>query len=57
MNSTGCSICKGCTDASDSDSPFGKWVLIQIGTIHIDMLLSLAMEKELDQLGRAWDRG
>ena len=40
-----------------SDSKYGKRVLIQIGTLHIDMVLEKATKEELSLLGRTWERG
>ena len=39
------------------DSEYGKRVPIQIGTLHIDMVLEMATRGELSLLGKAWERG
>ena len=39
------------------DSEYGKRVPIQIGTLHIDMVLEKATKEELSLLGRTWERG
>ena len=38
------------------DSAYGMRVLIQIGTLHIDMALELATEAEMKKLSHKWDR-
>ena len=40
-----------------SDSEYGKRAPIQIGTLHIDMVLEKATKEELPLLGKAWERG
>ena len=40
-----------------NDSEYGKRVPIQIGTLHIDMVLERATKPELATLGKAWERG
>ena len=39
------------------DSEYGKRVPIQIGTLHIDLVLEKATKQELAALGKAWERG
>ena len=39
------------------DSEYGERVLIQIGTLHIDMILEKATADEIDNLGKAFERG
>ena len=36
------------------NSEYGKRVPIQIGTLHIDMVLEIATKEELSLLGRTW---
>ena len=36
------------------DSKYGKWMPIQIGTLHIDLVLEKAMKQEIAALGKAW---
>ena len=40
-----------------SDSEYGKRVLVQIGTLHIDLILEKATKEELAKMGKAWERG
>ena len=40
-----------------SDSEYGKQVPVQIGTLHIDLVLEKASKAELASLGKAWERG
>ena len=40
-----------------NDSEYGKRVPIQIGTLHIDLVLEKAIKHELATLGKAWERG
>ena len=40
-----------------SDSKYGKRVPIQIGTLHIDMVMGAAAKEELSLMGKAWERG
>ena len=40
-----------------SDSEYGKRVPIQIGTLHIDMVMGAATKEELSLMGKAWERG
>ena len=40
-----------------SDSEYGKRVPVQIGTLHIDLVLEKATKEELAKLGKAWRRG
>ena len=37
------------------DSPYGARVPVQIGTLHIDMAISLAMEEERMKFKRKWE--
>ena len=39
------------------DSSYGQRVPIQVGTLHIDMILDLASSTELAALGITWERG
>ena len=39
------------------NSAYGERVPIQIGTLHIDMILGIATTEELASLGRTWERG
>ena len=39
------------------DSEYGQRVPIQLGTLHIDMILDQATPSELATLGRTWERG
>ena len=39
------------------DHAYGYRVPVTIGTLHIDMMLDRASQKELESLNRAWDRG
>ena len=39
------------------DSEYGKRVPIQVGTLHIDLVLEKATKAELSLLGRVWERG
>ena len=39
------------------DHTYGNRVPVTIGTLHIDMILDRASQKELESLSRAWDRG
>ena len=38
-------------------SEYGKQVPVQIGTIHIDIILEKATKEELALMGKAWERG
>ena len=38
------------------DSPYGARVPIQIGTIHIDIVISLATEEEYEKFKKKWER-
>ena len=38
------------------DSEYGERVPIQLGTLHIDMILKKATAKELNNLGKAFDK-
>ena len=40
-----------------NDSDYGERVPIQLGTLHIDMILDQATKEELAILGRTWERG
>ena len=40
-----------------ADSEYGNRVPVQLGTLHIDMLLNSATAKELASLGKTWERG
>ena len=40
-----------------NDSEYGKQVPVQIGTLHIDLVLEKAAKEELARLGKAWERG
>ena len=40
-----------------NNSECGKRVPIQIGTLHIDLVLEKATRQELATLGKAWERG
>ena len=40
-----------------SNSEYGEQVPIQIGTLHIDMILRKATPNEIANLGKAWERG
>ena len=40
-----------------NDSEYSKRVPIQIGTLHIDLVLDQATKQELAALGKAWERG
>ena len=40
-----------------NDSEYSKRVPIQIGTLHIDLVLDQAMKQELAALGKTWERG
>ena len=40
-----------------SDSEYGKQVPVQIGTLHIDIVLEKVTREELTLLGKAWERG
>ena len=40
-----------------SDSEYGKQVPVQIGTLHIDLILEKATREELAKMGKAWERG
>ena len=40
-----------------NDSEYGKRVPIQIGTLHIDLVLEKATKHELATLGKTWERG
>ena len=40
-----------------SNSEYGKRVPIQIGTLHIDLVLERATRQELATLGKAWEKG
>ena len=46
-----------CLFVAVSESEYGKRVPIQVGTLHIDMVLERAMKEELSLLGKAWERG
>ena len=37
------------------NSPYGKKVPIQIGTLHIDMILAMATPEELASFGKSWE--
>ena len=39
------------------DSEYGQRVPIQLGMLHIDMIIDQAMPNELATLGRTWERG
>ena len=39
------------------DSKYRKWVPIQIGTLHINLVLEKANKQEIAALGKAWERG
>ena len=39
------------------DSPYGDRVPIQIGTLHIDRVIDLISQDEIDDLTRKWKRG
>ena len=39
------------------DSPYSEKVPVGIGTLHIDMVLDVAMKGELENIGRKWQRG
>ena len=38
------------------DSRYNKRVSVTIGTLHIDWMLELATEEELDKLNKSWKR-
>ena len=38
------------------NSPYGKKVPIQVGTLHIDMILAIVTPEELASLGKSWER-
>ena len=40
-----------------SDSEYGKQVPVQLGTLHIDLVLEKATKEELSKIGKAWERG
>ena len=40
-----------------NDSEYGKRVPVQVGTLHIDLVLERATKHELATLGKAWERG
>ena len=40
-----------------NDTKYGKRVPIQIGTLHIDLVLERATKHKLATLGKAWERG
>ena len=40
-----------------ADSEYGNRVPVQLGTLHIDMLLNSATSAELASLGKTWERG
>ena len=40
-----------------SDSEYGKQVPVQIGTLHIDLILEKATPQELASMGKVWERG
>ena len=40
-----------------NDSEYGKQVPVQIGTIHIDIILEKATKEELALMGKAWEQG
>ena len=40
-----------------SDSEYGKRVPIQVGTLHIDMVLEKTTKEESSLLGKVWERG
>ena len=40
-----------------NDSDYGERVPIQLGTLHINMILDQVMEEELATLGKTWERG
>ena len=39
------------------NSDYGERVPVQLGTLHIDMLLDMATPEELAKLGKTWERG
>ena len=39
------------------DSPYCERVPIALGTLHIDMLIKLATQEELEKIGPCWRRG
>ena len=39
------------------DSEYGKQVPVQIGTLHIDLILEKATKEEIAKMGKAWERG
>ena len=39
------------------DSEYGERVPIQLGTLHIDMILEKVTTEELNSLGKAFERG
>ena len=40
-----------------ADSKYGNRVPVQLGTLHIDMLLDCTTPEELASLGKTWERG
>ena len=46
-----------CLFVAVNDSEYGKRVPVQIGTLHIDLVLERATKQELATLGKAWERG
>ena len=40
-----------------NDSEYGEQVPVQIGTLHIDLILERATPGEIAKLGKAWERG
>ena len=39
------------------DSPYCERVPVAIGTLHIDMLIKLATQEELEKIGCCWEMG
>ena len=37
------------------DSPYGKKVPVQLGTLHIDMILTAAKQNSTTKLGDSWE--
>ena len=40
-----------------NDSAYSRWVLITLGTLHIDMVIEKATLEELQNLGKKWKTG
>ena len=40
-----------------SDNEYGRQVPVQIGTLHIDLILEKATREELAKMGKEWERG